>query len=88
MNIRFFHIKLLTMKEGEEVSPRAELWAMDGMVAYAGAADQAPDASKVKWDRQIDGRGNLLLPGFKNAHTHSAMTFLRSYADDLPLSEI
>lgn len=87
MNIRFFHIKLLTMKEGEEVIPRAELWAMDGMVAYAGAADQAPDASKVKWDRQIDGRGNLLLPGFKNAHTHSAMTFLRSYADDLPLSE-
>ena len=25
------------------------------------------------------------MPGFKNAHTHSAMTFLRSYADDLPL---
>ena len=33
------------------------------------------------------GGGNLLLPGFKNAHTHSAMTFLRSYADDLPLDE-
>ncbi len=27
------------------------------------------------------------MPGFKNAHTHSAMTFLRSYADDLPLFE-
>ena len=25
------------------------------------------------------------MPGFKNAHAHSAMTFLRSYADDLPL---
>ncbi len=25
------------------------------------------------------------MPGFKNAHTHTAMTFLRSYADDLPL---
>ena len=25
------------------------------------------------------------MPGFKNAHTHSAMTFLRSYADDVPL---
>lgn len=27
------------------------------------------------------------MPGFKNAHTHSAMTLLRSYADDLPLSD-
>lgn len=42
---------------------------------------------KVIWDREIDARGNLIMPGFKNAHTHSAMTFLRSYADDLPLLE-
>ncbi|MGN0688223.1 MAG: amidohydrolase, partial [Oscillospiraceae bacterium] len=26
-------------------------------------------------------------PGFKNAHTHGAMTFLRSFADDLPLND-
>ena len=34
-----------------------------------------------------DCKGNVLMPGFKNAHTHSAMTFLRSKADDLPLNE-
>ena len=28
-----------------------------------------------------------MIPGFKNAHTHTGMTFLRSYADDLPLYE-
>ena len=39
----------------------------------------------ILWDREIDAEGNLLMPGFKNAHTHTAMTFLRSYADDLPL---
>jgi len=39
------------------------------------------------FDREIDLSGNLLMPGFKNAHTHSPMTFLRSYADDLPLQE-
>ena len=33
----------------------------------------------------MDCRDNLLMPGFKDAHTHSAMTFLRSYADDVPL---
>lgn len=41
-------------------------------------------------DRQADSvydlSGNLLMPSFKNAHTHSAMTFARSYADDLPLA--
>lgn len=39
------------------------------------------------WDREIDAQMNLIMPGFKNAHTHSAMTFLRSYADDMPLND-
>lgn len=39
------------------------------------------------FDRIIDGRGKLALPGFINTHTHAAMTLLRSYADDLPLME-
>ncbi len=34
----------------------------------------------------IDGRGNLLMPGLKNCHTHSGMTLLRGYAEDLPLN--
>jgi len=33
----------------------------------------------------IDGTGKAALPGFINTHTHSAMTLLRSYADDLKL---
>ena len=42
--------------------------------------------STIKADRIYDLNGNLLMPSFKNAHTHSAMTFGRSFADDLPLS--
>ncbi|MBQ7646428.1 MAG: amidohydrolase family protein, partial [Clostridia bacterium] len=41
----------------------------------------------LTFEREINLNGNLIIPAFKNAHTHSAMTFLRSYADDLPLSE-
>lgn len=33
----------------------------------------------------IEASGKLVIPGFVNAHTHAAMTLLRSYADDLPL---
>ena len=42
--------------------------------------------SDIKADKVYDLNGNLLMPSFKNAHTHSAMTFGRSFADDLPLS--
>ena len=39
------------------------------------------------FDREIECNGNLLMPGFKNAHAHSAMVFLRGKADDVPLQE-
>ncbi len=38
------------------------------------------DTTKV-----IDARGGIVLPGLINAHTHSPMSILRGYADDLPL---
>lgn len=41
----------------------------------------------AKYDKVIDCEGNLLMPGFKDAHTHSAMTFLRSKADDSNLQD-
>lgn len=34
-----------------------------------------------------DCLGNVLMPGFKNAHTHSAMSFLRSKCDDSSLHD-
>ena len=34
-----------------------------------------------------DINNNLLMPGFKNAHTHSAMTFLRSKTDNYNLQD-
>lgn len=59
-----------------------EVWTDGGKIAYAG-----PARSGVlpEFEREIDLGGDLIIPGFKNAHAHSAMTFLRSYADDLPL---
>lgn len=40
---------------------------------------------KEDYDEVIDCEGNLLMPGFKDAHTHSGMSFARNYEDDLPL---
>lgn len=35
----------------------------------------------------IDGTDHLAIPGFVNAHTHTSMTLLRSYADDMALMD-
>ena len=35
----------------------------------------------------IDGKNHLAVPGFVNAHTHTSMTLLRSYADDMALMD-
>lgn len=80
MKIRLYHAKIASF-EGAPHLTEGELWVEDGRIGYIGGerAD-APD-----FDRELDCRGGLLLPGFKNAHTHSGMTFLRSRADDMPL---
>ena len=59
-----------------------ELHTDNDRISYIGA-----DRGEESFDREIDLGGNLIIPGFKNAHTHTAMTFLRSLADDLPLSD-
>lgn len=43
--------------------------------------------NEEEFDQIIDCEKNLLMPGFKNAHAHSAMTFLRSVADDSSLHD-
>lgn len=85
MKIRFYNCRILTMEDGKDIIA-GELHVSDGRISYIGQKDDKI-ISTVQWDREIDAENNLLMPGFKNAHTHSAMTFLRSYADDLPLQE-
>lgn len=83
MNIRIYNVQILTMKDGQ--APFfGEVQIQEDTITYVG---EPVSEQTVKWDREIDGQGNLLMPGFKNAHTHTAMTFLRSYADDMKLDE-
>lgn len=92
MNIRFYNAKILTLTALETFQVvEGELWVKGNTICYIGnGSDMAETMKKEEisaWEREIDVKGNLLLPGFKNAHAHTYMTFLRSYADDLPLQE-
>lgn len=78
--IRFHNGKVLTMDGGAAVSEQ-EVWVDGSTISYVGPKK----AEMPAFEREIDLKGNLLMPGFKNAHTHSAMTFCRSLADDVPL---
>ena len=96
MRTRIYNARILTMEEGREIFS-GEVQIRDGRITYVGpSADEAPGMDKIfnktsetpeTWDEEIDAGGNLIMPGFKNAHTHSPMTFLRSYADDMKLQE-
>ena len=83
MNIRIYNARILTMEENRPIFV-GELHVKGNKIAYVGPAKEK---DTKMWDREIDAEMNLIMPGFKNAHTHSGMTFLRSYADDMPLND-
>src|SRR5215472_711722 len=60
-----------------------------GMVAVTGDRIVAVGDSKLAIEytasQHVDCRGQVLMPGLVNAHTHVPMTLLRGLADDLRL---
>ena len=91
MNIRFYNARILTMEKGRPIFS-GEVWVKNEKIVYVAdnteiQEEWEQDFPKIHWDMEIDCKENLLMPGFKDAHTHSAMTFLRSYVDDLPLEK-
>ena len=84
MRYRFYNARLLTMAQGLDVT-EGELWTEDDTIRLVGTPKEA--APEGGFDEEIDCRGNLLMPGFKNAHTHSGMSLMRSSADDRSLDD-
>lgn len=80
MKLRFYNANLLT-EAGKDIF-NGEIHTDGDKITYVGT-----EKKDGQFDREINLGGNLIMPSFKNAHTHSAMTFLRSYADDLPLND-
>ena len=91
MNTCFKNARILTMKTGEDIF-EGSLYTQDDRIVYVGPTLTAEEEGKAlpegyKADRITDCAGNLLMPGFKNAHAHSGMSVLRSCADDMPLND-
>lgn len=54
----------------------------DDKIGYVGAIEPKEDFGSV-----YNGRGKLLMPAFCNAHSHSAMTLLRGYGENMNLQD-
>lgn len=85
MKIRFKNARILITKDHGFEIKNGELWVEDKRISKVFTGEDS--APKETFDREIDCANNLLMPGFKNAHTHTAMTFLRSFADDMALQD-
>ncbi|NLL75749.1 MAG: amidohydrolase [Clostridiales bacterium] len=92
MNIRFYNARILTMEDNKPIF-EGEVWVSNEKIIYVGDGKDMDEFYRQRnltcmiWDEEINCDKNVLMPGFKNAHTHSGMTLLRSFADDLPLHE-
>ena len=73
--------RILSMKENEEIFEGNVLIENEKIIKISN------EVINGAFDRIIDCNKNLLMPGFKNAHTHSAMSFARSISDDIPLQQ-
>ena len=81
MKILFKNARILTMIDEKIIE--GDLVVLNNRIAYLGN----DSSSFAPFDQIIECDKNLLMPGFKNAHAHSAMVFLRGKADDVALQD-
>ena len=81
MKILLKNAKILTMLSPDIIE--GDIVVIENKIAYIGQNSE----QFAPFDLIRNINGNLLMPGFKNAHTHSAMAFLRSKTDDHDLQD-
>ena len=67
----------------DDIIINGELVVENNLIAYIGN----DSSSFGPFDHIIDCKCNLLMPGFKNAHAHSAMVFVRDKGDGVNLQD-
>ncbi len=75
------NVDIITMDDLNMVIHDGFIGISDGRICLV--TDKLPD--NVTYKKEIDGKGKLAMPGLVNCHSHSAMTLMRNYADDIAL---
>ncbi len=90
VNIRFFNGRVIAFYGDSNIIDGGEVIVTGDTIAYCGDGKDSrynEVCQGLSFDREMDLKGNVIMPGFKNCHTHSGMAFLRSMADDMKLED-
>ncbi len=75
------NVDIITMDNASMVIKNGHIGIKDGRISLISSSLPEDVNSKD----EIDGKGKIAMPGLVNAHSHSAMTLMRNYADDIAL---
>ena len=73
---------ILTLNPKNEIITNGQIDIKNGRIASIRSVDRP---TELKAKKVLDASHCLVLPGLINGHTHTGMTLLRGYADDMPL---
>lgn len=79
MNILIENVKILTMADGELIK-NGNIYIENEKIKKI-----TNDKIDFSYDKKIDGKNYLAMPGFVNAHTHVGMSLFRNFSDDVEL---
>ena len=85
MNILIKNIDVVTCDKSNTVIKDTNIAIKGNQIYFIGTSEDK--LKEFNADRVIDGSNKLAMPGLINTHTHSGMTILRNFANDLPLEE-
>jgi len=75
------NVDIITMDDKSMLIKDGYIGIKDGKISFVSESLPKDIISK----NEIDGKGKIAMPGLVNAHSHSAMTLMRNYADDIGL---
>ncbi|NHJ47662.1 MAG: amidohydrolase [Asgard group archaeon] len=89
VDLSIYNAHILTMNNKLQSYNRGYLLVKDARIFDIGSMDDfhTKYGNKLEVKEEINAKGDLVLPGFVNAHGHFAMTLFRGIADDIPLNE-
>ena len=85
MNILIKNVGIITGDLSVDYISNGFIGIKDGIIDFVGTSDEA--SRDFKYEKIIDGSNSIVMAGLVNAHSHSPMTILRNFADDLALEE-
>ncbi len=75
------NVNIITLDDSNSVIKNGYIGIKDGKISLVTDSLQ----NDINFNAEIDGNGKIAMPGLYNGHSHSAMTLMRNYADDMAL---